>query len=99
MFQVESRALSISLLWRMILSEKSATFRHHALALLTILLTGFGRFPGSPVNPSALIARRLARRRRTALAPTRRLAHVFATRYDAVDRDLPALLARERPDI
>jgi len=65
----------------------------------TILIAGFGRFPGSPVNPSGLVATRLARLRRPALADTRRVAHVFATRYDAVDRELPALLAREKPDI
>jgi pyroglutamyl-peptidase len=67
--------------------------------LHTILITGFGRFPGSPVNPSGLVAMRLAHRRRPALAATRRVAHVFATCYDAVDRELPALLAREKPDI
>jgi len=65
----------------------------------TILITGFGRFPGSPFNPSGPVATRVARRRRPALADTRRIAHVFATRYDAVDRELPALLAREKPDI
>lgn len=65
----------------------------------TILITGFGRFPSSPVNPSGLVAKRLARLRRPALCGTRRIAHVFATRYDAVDRELPALLAREKPDI
>jgi pyroglutamyl-peptidase len=65
----------------------------------TILITGFGRFPGSPVNPSGVVATRLAGRRRPALAGTRRVAHVFATRYDAVDRELPVLLAREKPDI
>jgi pyroglutamyl-peptidase len=69
------------------------------MTVRTILITGFGRFPGSPVNPSGLVATRLARRRRPALAGTRRVAHVFATRYDAVDRELPALLASERPDI
>jgi pyroglutamyl-peptidase len=67
--------------------------------LHTILITGFGRFPGSPVNPSGLVATRLVHRRRPALAATRRVAHVFATCYDAVDRELPALLAREKPDI
>ena len=66
---------------------------------LTILIAGFGRFPGAAINPSGFIASRLARSRRPALAGTRRVAHVFATRYDAVDRELPALLARERPDI
>jgi pyroglutamyl-peptidase len=67
--------------------------------LRTILITGFGRFPGAPVNPSGLVAAHLVRRRRPAFAGTRRVAHVFATRYDAVDRELPALLKREKPDI
>ena len=65
----------------------------------TILITGFGRFPGAPVNPAGLVAARLVRRRRPAFAQTRRVAHVFATRYDAVDRELPALLMQEAPDI
>ena len=65
----------------------------------TILITGFDRFLGSPVNPSGFVATRLAGRRRPALAAARRVAHVFATRYDAVDRELPVLLAREKPDI
>lgn len=63
---------------------------------LTVLLTGFGPFPGAPVNPTASLARRLARRR--AATDVRRVAHVFATRYDAVDRELAALIARHRPD-
>jgi pyroglutamyl-peptidase len=67
--------------------------------LRTILITGFGRFPGAPVNPSGLMATRLVRRRRPAFAATRRIAHVFATRYDAVDRELPVLLKLEKPDI
>jgi pyroglutamyl-peptidase len=67
--------------------------------LRTILITGFGRFPGAPVNPAGVVAARLARRRRPAFEGTRRVAHVFATRYDAVDRELPALLKREKPDI
>jgi pyroglutamyl-peptidase len=66
---------------------------------LKVLIGGFGRFPGAPFNPSGLVALALARRRRPALANTRRIAHVFATRYADVDRTLPALLARERPDI
>jgi len=45
------------------------------------------------------VATHLVRRRRPAFAATRRVAHVFATRYDAVDRELPALIKRERPDI
>jgi pyroglutamyl-peptidase len=65
---------------------------------ITILLAGFGRFPGAPVNPSALLVTRLARIRRPALAEIRRLAHVFPTRYAAVGRELPMLIERERPD-
>jgi pyroglutamyl-peptidase len=66
---------------------------------LTVLITGFGPFPGAPFNPSGPLAQRLARRRRPALADVRRVAHVFATSYAAVDRDLPALFARIRPDV
>jgi pyroglutamyl-peptidase len=65
----------------------------------TVLLTGFGPFPGAPFNPSGLLVEALARRRRPALADVRTIMHVFATSYGAVDRDLPALLARHRPDI
>ena len=64
----------------------------------TILITGFGRFPGAAVNPSGTVAQMLARRRRPALAATRLIAHVFATSYEAVDRELPALLSHEKPD-
>ena len=65
----------------------------------TILITGFGRFPGAPFNPSGLMATCLVHRRRPGFAATRRIAHVFATRYDAVDRELSALLKQEKPDI
>jgi pyroglutamyl-peptidase len=66
---------------------------------MTILITGFGRFPGAPFNPSAPLARALAKRRRPAFADTRRIVHIFETSYAAVDRDLPKLIARHRPDI
>jgi pyroglutamyl-peptidase len=66
---------------------------------LRVLIGGFGRFPGAPFNPSGDVALKLARRRRPALADTHRRAHVFAVRYADVDRELPMLLARERPDI
>jgi len=65
---------------------------------LTVLITGFGPFPGAPFNPTQPLARELARRRHPAFANVRRLAHVFRVSYEAVDRDLPALLASERPD-
>ena len=63
----------------------------------TILITGFGPFPGAPFNPSEPLALELARRRHPAFASVRRVAHVFPVTYDAVDRELPALIAREKP--
>ncbi|NVO14716.1 MAG: pyroglutamyl-peptidase I [Rhodoplanes sp.] len=66
--------------------------------MTTILVTGFGRFPGAPFNPTEAIVAQLLRRRRPTLAGVRLVGHVFETRYAAVDRDLPALLAREKPD-
>lgn len=65
---------------------------------MRVLITGFGPFPRAPFNPSAVVAKALARRRRPALAGLLRSAHVFATRYADIDRDLPTLLA-QRPDI
>jgi len=64
----------------------------------TILITGFGPFPGSPYNPTESLVSDLARRRHPAFANVRRVAHVFPVSYEAVDRELPALLKRERPD-
>src|SRR5580698_500282 len=65
---------------------------------MLVLITGFGPFPGAPFNPSATLARALARRRRPAFAAIDRTVHVFATSYDSVDRELPKLLA-QKPDI
>jgi pyroglutamyl-peptidase len=64
-----------------------------------ILLTGFGPFPGAPFNPTGALVDALARHRRYRLPHVRRVGHVFATSYAAVDHELPALLARERPDV
>jgi pyroglutamyl-peptidase len=61
----------------------------------TILLTGFGPFPGAPFNPTGPLVLELARRNSSGL---RRVAHVFATSYQTVDRELPALIARTRTD-
>jgi len=64
---------------------------------MTVLITGFGPFPGAPYNPTEPLVRALARRR----GPTggRRVGHIFRVSYAAVDRELPALIARERPTI
>lgn len=66
---------------------------------MTVLITGFGPFPGARFNPTGPLARHLARMRRPAFAGIHRIAHVFATSYANVDRELPALIAGHRPDI
>jgi len=65
---------------------------------MRVVLAGFGPFPGVPFNPSAVLVRALARRRRPAFADVVISTHVFATRYAAVDRDL-AELAAQKPDL
>ena len=66
---------------------------------MNILLTGFGPFPGAPVNPTERLVEKLVRSRRLALTGVRRTAHVFRTSYEAVDRELPVLLKRTKPDV
>lgn len=63
-----------------------------------VLLTGFGPFPGAPLNPSAAMVAAVARRRRPAKDGIEIATHVFPTVYDAVARDLPALIDRLDPD-
>lgn len=65
---------------------------------MRVVIAGFGPFPGAPFNPSALVVKALARRRRPALTGIERSTHVFATAYAAVDRELPKLFAA-KPDI
>jgi pyroglutamyl-peptidase len=65
---------------------------------LTILVTGFGPFPGAPFNPTGPLVERLARLRRLALANEKFVLHIFSTSYAAVDRDLPKLIERHKPD-
>jgi pyroglutamyl-peptidase len=66
--------------------------------MTTILVTGFGPFPGAPYNPTAPLVARLACLRRPALADVTIVPHVFATSYATVDRQLPALIAQHKPD-
>ena len=65
---------------------------------LRILITGFGPFPGARFNPTPALVARLATLRRPAFTDATRIAHVFPVSYGAVDRELPQLLARYRPD-
>jgi pyroglutamyl-peptidase len=63
----------------------------------TILITGFGPFPGAPLNPTGPLVKILVRRYRA--AGVHCMAHIFRTSYEAVDRELPMLVERERPAV
>jgi pyroglutamyl-peptidase len=65
---------------------------------LRVLLTGFGPFPGAPYNPTQPLVARLARLRRPALDGVELASHIFPVTYAAVDRQLPEVLAKLRPD-
>ena len=64
----------------------------------TILVTGFGPFPGAPCNPTGPLVERLARLRRPGLADVKIVPHVFRTSYAIVDDELPKLIAKYKPD-
>lgn len=66
---------------------------------LRVLITGFGPFPGAPFNPTERLAHRLATLRRPAFDGIERISHIFNVTYGDVDRDLPRLVAEQRPDI
>jgi pyroglutamyl-peptidase len=62
-----------------------------------ILITGFGPFPGAPYNPTMPLVTRLMRLRRPAFSDVELSGHIFPVTYKAVDRELPRLLAKHRP--
>ncbi|EJW13712.1 Pyrrolidone-carboxylate peptidase [Rhodovulum sp. PH10] len=64
----------------------------------TILVTGFGAFPGAPRNPTTRMVATLLHGRHARRSDLRLVGHVFPTCWEAVDRELPALLKREQPD-
>jgi pyroglutamyl-peptidase len=64
---------------------------------LRVLITGFGPFPGAPYNPTQPLVARLLRLRRPALDDVKLSGHIFPVTYQAVDRELPELLAKYRP--
>jgi len=64
---------------------------------MRVLITGFGPFPGAPYNPTGPLVVRLLGLRRPALAGVELSGHIFPVTYAAVDRQLPALLAKHRP--
>src|SRR3954451_9801747 len=65
---------------------------------LRILITGFGPFPGAPFNPTVPLVARLLRVRRPAFSDVQLSGHIFPVTYAAVDRELPQVVAKHRPD-
>jgi pyroglutamyl-peptidase len=66
-------------------------------ANLRILITGFGPFPGAPWNPTQPLVARLTKLRRPAFTDVDFSSHIFPVTYKAVDRELPQLLKKHRP--
>ncbi|MGX1108902.1 MULTISPECIES: pyroglutamyl-peptidase I [Bradyrhizobium] len=64
---------------------------------LRILVTGFGPFPGAPFNPTMPLVKRLTALRRPAFDDIALSSHIFDVTYAAVDRELPELIAKHRP--
>jgi pyroglutamyl-peptidase len=64
---------------------------------LRILITGFGAFPGAPYNPTMPLVERLMRLRRPAFDDVELSSHIFHVTYATVDRELPGLLGKHRP--
>ena len=64
---------------------------------LRILVTGFGPFPGASFNPTTPLVERLLQLRRPAFDDVELGSHIFHVTYATVDRELPGLLAKQRP--
>ena len=64
---------------------------------LRVLVTGFGPFPGAPCNPTQPLVARLLRLRRPAFGDVELSGHIFPVTYAAIDRQLPELLAKRKP--
>jgi len=68
-------------------------------ARTTVLITGFGPFPGVPVNATMRLVPALAEAAPKAFAGVRIASAVLATEWAAAPRQLEALLAEVRPDL
>jgi pyroglutamyl-peptidase len=64
---------------------------------LQVLITGFGPFPGAPYNPTMPLVKRLTQLRRPAFDSVELTSHIFHVTYDTVDRELPNLIVKIRP--
>src|SRR5262249_36593485 len=65
---------------------------------LRLLITGFGPFPGAPFNPTLPLGERLMPLRPPAFDDVKLASHIFHVTYATVDRELPKVLAKHRPD-
>src|ERR1041385_4559383 len=65
----------------------------------TLTTTGVRRLPRAPSNPSGSLALAVAQSVFPLLAGARRVGHIFETSYASVDRELPQLMTRHRPDV
>jgi pyroglutamyl-peptidase len=65
--------------------------------MTTLLITGFGPFPGVPVNPTERLARRLGESGSPAGGDVRRVVRILPTSW-AMPAELEAILAKVRPD-
>ncbi len=63
----------------------------------TVLLTGFGPFPGVPVNASADLVHRVARKARAAIPDVRVTAAILPTEWERAPRLVAKLHERHRP--
>jgi len=63
-----------------------------------ILVTGFGPFPGAPFNPTMKLVERLVVLRRPAFDDVELVSHIFHVTYATVDRELPLILKKHKPD-
>ena len=63
-----------------------------------ILVTGFGPFPGAPFNPTMKLVERLVVLRRPAFDDVELVSHIFHVPYATVDRELPLILKKHKPD-
>jgi pyroglutamyl-peptidase len=67
------------------------------MSMPTVLITGFGPFPGAPNNPTMRLARHLGSVRRMRFAGLRRVVRLLPTTWAMLD-DLPNQVADVRPD-
>lgn len=71
--------------------------RFVAIERPVVLLTGFGPFPGVPVNPSAEVVRRIASGPLGRHLGVEIVTHIFDTTFASLDR-LPEIVAATAPD-